>query len=260
MPEAVVGECSHPLSALMTMQSSAHAVHQVIQAVRRGTIGPGFERVIAVGHSMGTVMEWREAAAYHDIDGFIATSNTHRLSLQTEIDLGIHMYPAFLDPRFAGAGLDPGYLTTTRPDGRANFYQADDADPKVIAQDEATKDTLTVAELATNQTELYLNGDSARIDVPVLVALGRYDKLMCRSGATDCSSASSLLSAEAPFYSRGACLQTYVLPRAGHDINLHLNAPDFFAVAARWSDRWVGSSAAPTSDRRRCKGPVGPAR
>jgi pimeloyl-ACP methyl ester carboxylesterase len=208
---------------------------------------------------MGTSVEWREAAAYGDIDGLIATGNTHRVSLQTGLlDIGVRLYPASMDPHFAGSGLDPGYVTT-RPGDRGVFYEAADADPAVIAQDEATKDTLTLAEFATYQVETY-NGDSARIDVPVLLAVGRYDKLMCRSDATDCSSASSLLAQEAPYYSTRACLQSFVLPGAGHDINLHRNAPDFFAVAARWSDRWVGSSAPPTSDRRRCTGPVGPAR
>ncbi|MEA2272682.1 MAG: hypothetical protein QOI98_1390 [Solirubrobacteraceae bacterium] len=251
------GSSSHPPSALMTMASSAHAVHQVIQAARRGTIGPGFARVIAVGHSMGTVMEWREAAAYHDIDGFIATGNTHHVSLRTAFEIGIHSYPASMDPHFAGSGLDPGYVTS-RPGSRGVFYEAAYADPRVMAVDEATKDTVTLAEFATYQPELY-NGDSSQIDVPVLVAVGRYDRLMCRADPTDCSSSSSLLDSEARFYGPRACLQAYVLDRAGHDINLHLNAPDFFAVAARWADRWVGSSAAPTSDRRRCTGPVGPA-
>jgi hypothetical protein len=86
----------------------------------------------------------------------------------------------------------------------------------------------------------------------VLSAVGGYDSLMCGANATNCSSASALLAAEAPFYSRAACLEAYVLPGAGHDINLHLDAQKFFAVAARWSDRWVGSSRPPRSDRHSC--------
>ena len=252
------GASSHPPSMLVTMQTGAHAVHQVIQAARNGSLGPRFDHVILVGHSMGTVLAWLEAATYHDIDGLIATGNTHRISLRNASDISLNLYPASLDPGFAHAGLDPGYLTT-RPGSRTFFYQPSDADPNVIAVDEATKDTVPLTEFLTYQFEVFASGDASRINVPVLTAVGQYDRLMCGTDATNCSTASTLLAAEAPFYSPAACLQAYVLPGAGHDINLHLNAQDFFAVAARWSDRWVGSSQPPQSDPRRCTGPVGPA-
>jgi pimeloyl-ACP methyl ester carboxylesterase len=252
------GASSHPPSVLVPMQVGAYAVHQVIHAARQGTIGTRFARIILVGHSMGTVLGWLEAAKYRDIDGFIATGNTHRVSVSTAIDISLHLYPAALDPRFAHAGLDPGYLTT-QPGSRGVFYQPGDADPKVLAVDESTKDTSPLTEFfPTYQLEVYVSGDASRIDVPVLTAVGRYDRLMCSPDATTCSSASTLLAAEAPFYSPAACLQAYVLPRAGHDMNLHLNSQDFFAVAARWSDRWVGSSRTP-STHRPCAGPAGPA-
>ena len=252
------GASSHPPSVLVPMQVGAYAVHQVIQAARHGTTGTRFARVILVGHSMGTVLGWLEAARYRDIDGFIATGNTHRVSLSTAIDISLHLYPAALDPRFANAGLDPGYLTT-QPGSRLVFYRPGDADPKVLAVDEATKDTVPLPEFfPTYQFEVYASGDAARITVPVLTTVGRYDRLMCGAEATNCSTSSTLLSQEAPYYNPAACLQAYVLPHAGHDMNLHLNAQDFFAVAARWSDRWVGSSR-PASARRPCTGPAGPA-
>ena len=251
------GASSHPVSLLAPVETSAYAVHQVVRAARDGSLGPRFDRVILVGHSMGTAVAWREAAAYHDIDGLIATGNTHRVSLITSLRIYAHTYPASMDPRFADSGLDPGYLTT-RPGSRGVFYHAADADPAVIAVDEATKDTWPLPEaFPTYQLEIF-DGDSLRIHVPVLVAVGRYDSLMCSLGASNCSTASTLLAAEAPFYSRAACLQAYVLPGAGHDMNLHLNAQDFYAVAARWSDRWIGSSAAGVHHLR-CTGPVGPA-
>jgi pimeloyl-ACP methyl ester carboxylesterase len=250
------GASSHPPSVLVTMQTGAHAVHQVIQAARNGLLGPRFDRVILVGHSVGTVLAWHEAATYHDIHGLIATGNTHAVSPTTAADIFLHWYPALMDSRFAQSGLDPGYLTS-RPGSRGIFYEANDADPNVMAVDEATKDTATPTEQITYALELF-NGDSSRIKVPVLTAVGRYDRLMCSPDATNCSTAATLLAAEAAFYSPASCLQAYVLPGAGHDINLHLNARDFFAVAARWSDRWIGSSQPPRGDPRRCTGPVGP--
>ena len=80
---------------------------------------------------------------------------------------------------------------------------------------------------------------------------------MCSRFATNCSTASTLLAAEKFFYSGTSCLEAYVLPDAGHDLNLHLNAPDFFAVAARWSDRWIGSSGSASTDRSSCARGIG---
>ena len=49
-------------------------------------------------------------------------------------------------------------------------------------------------------------------------------------------------------YSPKACLETFVLPNSGHDMNLHPNAPDWFKVANEWVARRVGATvkAAPT--------------
>lgn len=235
------GRSSHPLSALVTMGTEAYAMHEVIAGARDGAFGVRFPRVILASHSMGTAVAWREAAVYHDINGLIATANSHHQSVPGTV-LGVSdVYPAFLDPRFARAGLDPGYLTT-RPGVRGGvFYNEADADPRVIALDEKTKDTVTGTYLATYFAE-DVDADTARISVPVLIADGQYDRLMCVGiGADDCASSSALLASEAPYYGRDACVRAFVLPGAGHDLNLSLNARSFFAVAARWANTWIGA-------------------
>lgn len=240
------GQSSHPPSALVTMETDASVVHQVIQAARQGVFGIGFPHVIVVAHSMGTAVAWREAAVYHDINGLIATGNVHQPALPGATQGVADLYPALLDPRFARAGLDPEYLTT-RPGTRgAVFYNEADTDPRVIVLDEQTKDTATAAHVATYFAE-DVDADTARINVPVLIAAGQDDRLMCvGSLATDCSSSSALLASERPYYGGNACLRAYVLPAAGHDINLAQNARDFFAVAAQWSATWVGTGDAPS--------------
>ena len=235
------GHSSHPLSVMVSIETEAYAIHRVIQAARNGTFGTRFPRVIVASHSMGTAVAWREAAAYHDVNGLIATGNTHHQSLLGTLRAVAGVYPAFMDPRFAHAGLDPGYLTT-RPGARAElFYNAADADPGVIALDEKTKDTVTATYLATYFLE-DVDADTARINVPVLIALGQDDGLMCVGiGADDCTSSSALARNEAPYYGHNACLRAFVLPGAGHDLNLSLNARSFFSVAARWANTWVGA-------------------
>jgi len=75
--------------------------------------------------------------------------------------------------------------------------------------------------------------------VPVLVAVGQEDSLLCGLGATNCSSAASVLQAEAPFYSAQAQLQAVVIPGSGHDLNLHKSAPLWFASAIAWAYQYV---------------------
>lgn len=252
------GRSSHPLSALVSMDTEAYAIHRVVQAARDGAIGIRFPRVVVVSHSMGTAVAWREAAVYHDINGLIATGNSHHPSLPGTLRASADLYPAFVDPRFAHAGLDPGYLTT-RPGTRAGaFYNTADADPGVIAFDEKTKDTVTAAYLATYFQEDF-DGDTARINVPVLIALGQDDHIMCVGiGADDCSDSAALLRSETPYYGPGACLQAFVLPRAGHVLNLSLNARSFFSVAAHWTNRWIGAGS--PAPKPHCDGPAGPIR
>ena len=251
------GTSSHPLSALVSMQTQAYVVHQVIQAARNGTVGPRFTRVILVGHSMGTAVTWREAAAYHDEDGLISTGNSHLPSLTGVLLDSAMLYPAFLDPRFKRMHLDAGYLTSVPGKRGEMFYNRADASAAVIAEDEATKDTITVTYLATYSGE-DVDLDTARIHVPVLTAVGQYDGLMCTSpGTGDCSTSSAYLRSEAPFYSPQSCLQAYVLPEAGHDIDLSLNNQLFFQVAQRWANRWVGSSGPLPAHN--CDGVAGPA-
>lgn len=82
-------------------------------------------------------------------------------------------------------------------------------------------------------------GDSLKIRVPVLTAVGQRDFGCYGTGGANCSNAQSYYAAEAPYYSSQACLRAFVLPRSGHVLNLHDNAPAFFAAVADWSDRFV---------------------
>lgn len=133
-------------------------------------------------------------------------------------------------PRFAGQGLDPGYLTT-KPGARGQlFYYLPTADPRVLALDEATKETYTASEVA-GALILLANGISAQIDVPVLVVVGQDDSFFCAPTATDCSSSAAVQQAEAPYYAPQAHLQAVIIADFGHDLNLQETAPTFYAVA-----------------------------
>ena len=230
------GMSSHPLLSIVdvTMYTNAYVIHEIVQDLRSGKIGNQlFSQVVLVGHSLGSVDAWLEAGTYHDVDGVIITGLLHNMNFISLAGVLNSFYPAALDKRFAKDGYGLGYLTT-KPGTRGNdFYYLPGADPNVIATDEATKDTATDGEVTTFPI-VFESGISLQIMVPVLVVVGQQDTLLCGLGATNCSSAETVLQAETSYYAPQAQLQVVVIPGSGHDLNLHESAPLWFAAATTW--------------------------
>jgi pimeloyl-ACP methyl ester carboxylesterase len=242
-----IGNSSRPLSALVGLDANVYVVHQVVQALRNGTIeGPGgshpaFSKVIGVGHSFGSGILWFVATRHQNLDGLVLTGFTHKLNLDALPTLALQVYPAILDPRFGLLSMDVGYLTTTPNSRYGLFYAPAPADPAVVALDEQTKETLTEREVADVGFLLLTPLD---IRVPVLLVMGQNDALFCSppKGGTDCSTAAALLASEGPFLGANVpSLEGYVLPGAGHDVNLMLNAQEFFTAAQNWIQANFGS-------------------
>ncbi|MQA12824.1 MAG: alpha/beta fold hydrolase [Pseudonocardiaceae bacterium] len=236
------GNSSHPVSTKVGLESNAFTVHQIVQRLRTDGLGAGsFSKVVLVGHSYGSFTSWLEASTYRDVDGVIVTGALHELAPVGAASIATYLsWPAALNPRWRQ--LDPGYLTT-RPDTRAPFfYNTENADPDVIAMDERTKETVTATELATFPPRMYIPTTEG-IRVPVFLVVGQKDAVWCGTGGADCTSAEAVEASESPHYGPETCLQTFVLPNSGHDVNLHLNAHDWYEAADRWTDRFIGSSA-----------------
>src|SRR5258708_6707366 len=236
-----VGLSSHPNLSLLdvTMNTEAYVVHEIVQDLRSGLIGnQPFARVLLVGHSLGSGIVWLEAGTYHDVDGVIITGLVHHLNTPQLAAILTSFYPADLDPRFADAGDGVGYLTTEPGTRAGDFYSQPDADPNVIAIDEATKETTTDG-FASTFAPVLIDGISAQITVPVLLVVGQQDSIICGLLATNCSSAASVAQAEAPYYAPQAQLQVAVMPGSGHDLNLHKAAPLCFAAITAWALRYV---------------------
>jgi pimeloyl-ACP methyl ester carboxylesterase len=235
------GQSSHPdLSVVkVTMDIEAYVLHEIVQDLRSGSIGDQqFDRVLLVGHSLGSGVVWIEAGTYHDVDGVIVTGLAHHFNSPKLADVFSTLYPAMFDPRFSGDGYGAEYVTT-KPETRASdFYYLPGADPNVIATDEATKETAADGEARTFGS-VEADGISAQITVPVLLILGQQDSIFCGSQATDCSSADSVLQAEVPYYSPQAQLQAVVIPNVGHDLNLQEDAAIWFEAAIAWSYQFV---------------------
>ncbi|GAA5193741.1 alpha/beta fold hydrolase [Rugosimonospora acidiphila] len=235
------GQSTKEPSLVLTAVAQAAVVHQVIQKLRAGGVGgTAFSKVILVGHSLGSGVTEVEASTYHDVDGVVLTGATHHVSV-TDLTQAVltAAYPAALDPKF-GLSYDVGYITTI-PGKRASvFYNASDTDPAVVAVDEANKDVVSLTEMAG--AVLQLTGPATLgIKVPVLLVQGGQDFLFC-SGLiihSDCSSSTALYQQESGYFSPAAQLHVYVLPGAGHDLNLERNAADYRQTVMSWANQFV---------------------
>ncbi|WP_329241480.1 alpha/beta hydrolase [Actinoallomurus sp. NBC_01490] len=236
-----VGHSSHPSSAEATMESNAYTIHQVVAALRRGTIaGRAFGTVTLVGHSYGSKIAQLEASVYRDVDALVLTGDAHRISARAERLLAQLGQPVGQVPRLAAEVPpgDEGYVTVQDAQRPEFMYEPSDADPQVITLDIATKETNTLAELSTIG-DADVPGVTAKLELPILIADGADDELACAPDATDCSSAATLAAAEQPFYPR-THVDAVVIPRAGHAINLHRNAALAYRGIIAWIDRVLG--------------------
>lgn len=235
-----VGRSSHPPSGAVTLQSNAFTIHQVVTALRGGTpAGPAYHRVVLVGHSFGSEVAKLEASVYGDVDALVLTGNGHRLSpsgaaLAAQFGQSVREVPRLAAEVPPG---DDGYVTVQDASRAAVMYNVQDADPRVIALDIATKETNTLGEIATI-ADANAPGVTAHLRVPVLIVDGMRDRLACAADATDCSSPATLQAAEQPFYPQ-THVDAVVVPRAGHAVNLHRNAAFAYQSVIAWTNRNV---------------------
>lgn len=228
------GKSSRPLSLLVNMTSNAWVIEQVVAKLASGALaGVPFSKIVLVGHSYGSAVGMLVASRSRAVDGLIVSGMLHSVGYGLLLNAAA-MYPAQLDPRFAGQAVPLGYLTSL-PGLRSVFYWLPGAEPEVISVDEATKATMTLEESLTQELGV---AASLLVSVPVLSVVGDYDATFC--GVPTCSSPGSLAALEPLFYPPAAQLEMHVVPDAGHDLNLHRSAPTWFAIAQEWMDRRFG--------------------
>lgn len=231
------GGSSKPLSAPLSLPVLARSMHEVIGHLRAGRAGGvPFEKVVIVGHSVGSGIVAAEAATYQDVDGVILTGITHLPSVPAlTLGVALGLQPVFADDRLGSLGSDPLYFTT-KPGARAElFYAMENTDPRVVEADEATKDQVSVPGMGTVAVFGIVLPATRAIKAPVFQVVGEKDVLFCGLFALrDCSNAQTLRPQEAPYYRPEAELSTYVLFGAGHSVALHRNAPVYRNATRAW--------------------------
>lgn len=238
------GESTHPVSAAVTIDSNATALHQVVQALRAGEIegpegtSPAFDDVALVGHSYGSITSFFAASRYGGADALVLTGVSHNIrEVQTPTNIELSMYPAALDPQFAGSNLDPGYITPRPGTHRSLFYApGTDVDPRIIERDEATKGTVTQSELANFPIFFRTVLD---IRVPVFLVNGSLDGIFCSQGPLDlaapCDSPEALIENERPWFGPNVpSIDAHIVEGAGHDLNAFRSSQETFGVSMDW--------------------------
>jgi pimeloyl-ACP methyl ester carboxylesterase len=232
------GLSAKPLAELVNVQTHAYVHHQLVQKLHAGGFeNTPFNKIIAVGHSLGSGVSVIEAAQYHDVDGIVVTGLMHEMNPVAIAGFATLMHPAQLDPKFANDNLPLGYTTTVPGQRTGFFFNAAMAGPNAIAADEQLKATSSDGELLTLPTILLPNY-SLNLTVPVLVTVGQKDFGMCNelAGLT-CASSAAVLARERPLYAPATQLESYVQPQAGHAINLHTNAQQGYQAILDWAKR-----------------------
>ncbi|MFE3025126.1 alpha/beta hydrolase [Nocardia tengchongensis] len=233
------GSSSRPPSLSLTATATADALHVMVQSLRAGSAGNApFAKVVTVGHSLTSSTSIMEAIGHHDVDGVLLTGYSHVLCVPDVLGVISSYYPAADDPGFAGRGYDSTYLVT-RPGARAADFYGLNPDPRVVALDEATKETFSLTEYPDGLLAT-LPGETSLMTAPVLLVDGSHDRMVCGAGFAACADSATLQATESPFFPPAARLRTYVLPDSGHAINLAPNTRDYHAVVIDWMKSVVG--------------------
>lgn len=215
-----VGESTKPADGdLLTLDQTASAIHQVITKLRTGenAVGHGFERVVTVGHSLGSINAVYAQGTYHDADAVVTTGMghvPHTIPVPAELIAELSQYEYFAVP------------SELRP---LMFYYAPGADPDVIQYDrDHLADFLPRAQLTTGILAGFSFDTTAtrvrQVTGPVLVQLGEFDGLF----------PASLADQEAAHFTSASSVTVQPLPGVGHDFNTHLRNHEGWRLMDEW--------------------------
>ena len=241
-----VGTSDYPPANQLTIEADAFVLHQVIGQLRAetGARGEPVGSIVTVGHSMGSVITIAHGIEYpQDADAIVLTGFIHHVNGDYVNATAADQVPATDDSRFDDRDVGEGYLSSSREARRA-FYFESEADPAVIERDWETRETVSLTEVFG--IGAYYNDGAQNLRVPVIEVVGDHDFIGCGtslSGETlDCTDTEAVIANEAERFDPSTCLETIVIPSAGHVLNLQRQAPDVYDVMLDWVDRRVGPS------------------
>jgi pimeloyl-ACP methyl ester carboxylesterase len=246
------GLSANPVAGI-SLQDQMEVMHQLIVQFR--TSGVAVEengknktynpnKLIVVGHSLGAEEAMLLGAKYaDDADAFELQSYLHVSNPAGGALVGQYRVSAPTSTSYADATKWSNYVTTadgpTAIGHRDIFYYTPNADPTVIAADEATKGVSPV-KVAVQANLERTTPVSPQIKKPILLVTGEFDILNCDASVAglSCASSSAVKTRESQYYVGSTCFTAYTIPNVGHDVNLHKlgsDKPSPFTVENAWA-------------------------
>ncbi|EFX01970.1 ctr copper transporter family protein [Grosmannia clavigera kw1407] len=192
-----------------------------------------FDKLIYVGHSLGSVIGNAIAVTYPDsYDAMVLTGFSKEVA-SVLVSMGITVPAATFNSKFADRST--GYIVTSSEEGRRNFmYGTNDTyDLAITGRDYNQQGVTAIAELATITFPVASNFTGA-----VTVVTGQQDVAFCYGNSTilgDCGQGDSSLPAQAQtLFPNASSFAYYVPEQMGHDLNLHYKARDVFKYVHDW--------------------------
>ncbi|KUL82312.1 hypothetical protein ZTR_09725 [Talaromyces verruculosus] len=236
------GASSHP-DPFNVVQVPFHAavIAHVADGLKAGRfVGRQFNKVIYVGHSLGSLIGNVLAATYPvAVDALVLTGFGISGDDASGLSVSTDMIPAGeYSPKFAG--LSDGYLVTSSFLGRqAAFYGRNGTfDPQISHYDFELQQTVSIGELASFRVAVAHDYSG-----PVTIITGEQDAAFCFVPQTtdgsgpggDCGVGPNSPPAKVSALFPAASNFTYsVLPGIGHCINLQYGASVVYTVAHDW--------------------------
>jgi pimeloyl-ACP methyl ester carboxylesterase len=223
-----IGKSSHPDPIQVVQGPLQIAIAQtLVQLLRNGTLADRrFSRIIGVGHSYGSALTTSVASQNPSaFDALVLTGFSDNTTGGIQFTASLNLEVAALSQTQRFPGEADGYLLPSTQYGiQYSFFRSPNFDQEVLAQAYATVQTTTVGEQFTMGT---VGAPARNFTGPVLIVDGGNDLFFCDG---DCQYPTNIPSASLKaLFPRAANTSTsYILPGAGHGVNLAANAPQAF--------------------------------
>ncbi|KAF4580874.1 catalytic protein [Ophiocordyceps camponoti-floridani] len=214
--------------------------------VRRGGLPGGQHRgskLVHVGHSFGSALTAMVASQHPGLtDGIVLTGFSQVYAFLPNFILASNFISVKKRP-WLSVSYSEGYVTPQSAVGvQTDFFGPHNFDPVVMYQATARRVPIALGEM---MTLAYVSSES-NFTGPVLIITGNRDLPFCGGNCSNPAiinnMAANLLEAARPNFASASVLETNVVPRAGHALNLEFTAPLTYDMVLDFIDRNLPSS------------------
>ncbi|KZT54698.1 alpha/beta-hydrolase, partial [Calocera cornea HHB12733] len=235
------GLSDHPADGVNVVQADTDVeiLSSLASLLRSGGLGGpagGYSKILLVGHSYGSVQATALLSRYPQAaDGVITTGfSSYGSFVPLFLASGLWSAAAQAAP-FRSAALPSTYLLPAVPQASAiNLYYWPGYDPALFALDTGTSQPVTVGVMFTLET---VAGPATAFRGPAMVVTGAQDFPFCGGNCYALQPPDNLtiLSATGAALFPNSRFSSYAPQLTGHNVNLHLSAPETYAVMLRWA-------------------------